>query len=799
MRRNIKNILRGYSKKFKSMWHKDHAPIIELKEKQGSEILNRENVLAAGLEYDFRNPDTLLEDKNFDLTIYDRMLLDDRVKFVFELKKMMALNISHSVIAASEEDKDIEIAEFVQTNFDRLEMPTFDGILDNLLDSIAYGFKCGEVILEQYEGKWVWDKIKFQHPILFDFEYDDQDNLENVRYGYYYGDETKIPVKEFNEKFIIMVYPYLKDGNWYGDSELKEIYFEWWSKYNIKRWRNEFIQGRGKPVPHIIIDSAKITDDEKNEVKDMFENWQDNMYVIIPGFRDEAGEIQGKFTVDWVSVGTKENVDLHNETLIHIDKSITRKMLFPDRMGFTDDGTGSFAQSKQIFDFVIMNIKQLHKRLEDVINPKVRQLVDLNFPNVKEYPKWQFQEVDRGIEKEILQLLLEKKVIDRREGWIRSYVNIPELTEQEKEEIEEAQEEDRANMPDFTPKDETENEDIKDDAVKKEEKLKFKTADAPVNFKKIEAQYDVFEQDFLDVFDPLYARESLRLVKQVEKSGVYEDEDIGVLEKLRIKKTDFKKAFQIYYFKLYLSGKKDAHVELKPRIQETDLELQPLKLKAIEFDDKWLDKDWMKGFLKEMGVLGVLTKEDRKVLKNLKDRAFLDAGELEDTMTKITERTVSSGLRNGLTEATISEQIKGFLKQENQRFATTIARTNASTDYNSGRLQFFNSEAVKNTIEAYQYSAIIDGQTTPFCTAHDGQIIKTTDPTFESINPPNHFNCRSLLIPILITDSENPDSFYQDYEEKFPVWGMNKNSEGTKSNMGDPKVNQPARGFGGTV
>ena len=53
-------------------------------------------------------------------------------------------------------------------------------------------------------------------------------------------------------------------------------------------------------------------------------------------------------------------------------------------------------------------------------------------------------------------------------------------------------------------------------------------------------------------------------------------------------------------------------------------------------------------------------------------------------------------------------------------------------------------------IEAYQYQAIIDNRTTLFCESHDGQVIKASDGELTFINPPNHFNCRSLITPIFV-------------------------------------------------
>ena len=117
-----------------------------------------------------------------------------------------------------------------------------------------------------------------------------------------------------------------------------------------------------------------------------------------------------------------------------------------------------------------------------------------------------------------------------------------------------------------------------------------------------------------------------------------------------------------------------------------------------------------------------------------------------------------------------------------------IIPTHAQT--NTGRMNLFNSDSIKSFIEAFQYNAIIDNNTTEFCAQHDGQVILKSDPQFESINPPNHFNCRSMLSPIMVDENEVSGSFFSGYKENktdFPDWGTSV----TKDNR------TPAKGFGG--
>jgi len=97
----------------------------------------------------------------------------------------------------------------------------------------------------------------------------------------------------------------------------------------------------------------------------------------------------------------------------------------------------------------------------------------------------------------------------------------------------------------------------------------------------------------------------------------------------------------------------------------------------------------------------------------------------------------------------------------------------------------FRSDAVRPYIEAYQYQAIMDDVTTEFCAEHDGQVIRADDPDLQRISPPNHFNCRSVLVPIFVTDSSDPSSYFNDYETKFKTWGKGVSESARK----------PAEGF----
>ena len=57
-------------------------------------------------------------------------------------------------------------------------------------------------------------------------------------------------------------------------------------------------------------------------------------------------------------------------------------------------------------------------------------------------------------------------------------------------------------------------------------------------------------------------------------------------------------------------------------------------------------------------------------------------------------------------------------------------------------------------IQGFQFSAIIDSKTTPICRSLDGQTFKVGEVKALDLRPPLHWNCRSILLPILFKDGD---------------------------------------------
>lgn len=748
--------------------------------------VEQQRFLSTDLEYSYGlrspliNPDSTLLDKSKDLTLYDLMLKDDRIKSVLEIFKRMVTSVGGSFVSPSKEPADEEMTQFVEKSFNSLKGIRFWDVFDNLLDARVYGFKAGELIWEVVDGKMVVADIKFCHPIFFDFNYDDFRNIKDVRIGYTIGKSAFVTPEEWARKFIYFCNPYVKDGNHYGTSELSDIYEQWYAKKYISKFRSMYLQNYGFPIPVGVYDQTAFKASEKTALEKSFETFQEMQYFLFPGRRAQDGSLKSNVEIQFHKAETTGGAESFNATIDILDKQIARKLLIPDKMGFSESDGGSYAMAETQFDALKMFIRDYQGRLEDCINKVVRMVVDFNFANVEKYPEFKFESSDQRLSETMLKLLFDAGVVDKREKWIRNYVGIPEITPEEQAEIDalKAKEPKPPMFPGFPPRD------VEDESDDKEPKEEFKQ-NPYFDKTEMEKVYDRFEADFISEYKKIMFGLTSSVVGQIKQSRMLDEKNLAGLKSLRMTraKTEMKDLFSTYFAKLYLNGKTDAIDQVKGRLKKAEKQLMKEYEQFKPADDElWIDREWVDKYLKAYGELGELTKEDRQYLKNYRQQAFYITGETEAEVLKTAEKVISSGLRNGLTTENIVLKLEEALGEMASSRALTIARTNASEAYNSGRMNEFMSDGVREFIEAYQFMAIVDDATTDICRGLDGRILYPGDSDFAQYVPPLHYNCRSMLVPIFIGESEQSGNYYRDYADKLKPIDRNI---------------RPAQGFGG--
>ena len=79
----------------------------------------------------------------------------------------------------------------------------------------------------------------------------------------------------------------------------------------------------------------------------------------------------------------------------------------------------------------------------------------------------------------------------------------------------------------------------------------------------------------------------------------------------------------------------------------------------------------------------------------------------------------------------------------------------ATEAFNQGRLVTARNPAIRDLLRGMEYSAVIDSRTTEICRFLDGKVIPMDEPELDRLSPPNHFNCRSVLVPVTLDMTVN--------------------------------------------
>ncbi len=171
----------------------------------------------------------------------------------------------------------------------------------------------------------------------------------------------------------------------------------------------------------------------------------------------------------------------------------------------------------------------------------------------------------------------------------------------------------------------------------------------------------------------------------------------------------------------------------------------------------------------------VPTFSPKAAIKWLKEKAFWVA----DVLTGGLEEDIRLAIINGLKYGTPTDEIVTNIAQvyipylgdptavKNGELPTaarleTVVRTNLTESYNQGRINTFVKPDMMPFLDGIRYSAILDSRTTPVCQFLHEKIFKPEDIVSSGLTPGNHFNCRSLVVPVVVGEISKPPDYKVD-------------------------------------
>jgi len=335
---------------------------------------------------------------------YDKIpkMVNDAV--IAGLLLAVKLPISQSTVSiepASARRIDKKIADAVEKELFNNPTFTWSYLQDHILEFFEYGCAVFEKIsfFSKEDSRWHF-KLS---PRLQDtlerwyltpdgtLDYIEQHAMKGSTYEFFNLPNDKLSILTLNQR----------GSNYQGESILRPLYFNWYSKELLSKILTMASQIWGIKVPVIHLPEAEQSGDLE-KAKTVGETYMSHQkqYIVAPsGFSVDAfGDTGGMPDI-------RGNIVHHNKEMVY------RFLAMHIMAGM--EGTGSYAMSKDKTDFFLLAEESYARRVEDFFNERVegraviKDFVSWNFPNVTEYPKLNYSKI-RSVDYEKLSNTLDK-------------------------------------------------------------------------------------------------------------------------------------------------------------------------------------------------------------------------------------------------------------------------------------------------------------------------------------------------------------------------------------------------------
>lgn len=628
------------------------------------------------------------------------------------------------------ESEDEEIRQFVEDNLFGMER-TWKEFLREALAYLDFGHYVFEIIYKVEDGQV---KLKDLSPRIPRSIQDWQVN------GFFYGitqqirtDDPSAPLSNVDipsEKLLVLTNE--KEGD---DVTGRSVLRSAWKHFSFKDvlYRVQAIAAEryGVGVPTIYMKSG-FSDEQKGEAEEMVKNLRSNekSFMVIP-WSKEDGEVE-------ILTPTANTQGSSIEAAIkHHDREILQSVL-AGFLGLGADSAGSFALSRDQSGFFLNNVQEKAQYVVEQINRQViNRLVKINFGVDAAKAELKFNplgEVDSKELSEVLKNLLDSGVVQKDaalEKWVRSTLQLPELSDEELARREENQETEKQ-------KEEEQKQFDRQQIVNKnnfdKELVKKKGADSKDDEQLVSLQEHPFKpfRDFTKVEERVDFRLLNETFNKVETSL---EKDLTATLKKEL----------------------DRYLERATRRLENDdiAGLAALILTGITQMTRAVSTAIAQGFEvgKRTASKETKTKEPATPRTQTQLKRF-DAQDTAETIAFEVEKTgrdtISNGIAAGATTAVIIRQTKKNMVDKASNMVAQASGTVVGQNVNRGRRLVFTKNIDK--IVAFQRSEIIDSRTCNVCMSIDQRVVKPNDP-FLSLDLV-HTNCRGVWVPIFKEDEK---------------------------------------------
>lgn len=735
------------------------------------------------------------------LQIFDAMLGDETVSYSHRLKIVCRTSSGMSLVPTQDKEGNPlpgaeAVMDHVQEQIEQWDR--FDEFVEQALDGMRQGFKLGEIVTK--DGKvggrrgWLIDDVLVRNSRFFAFDVDPTGRLRDdgiLEYigqnpdgggvqGYWNPQDT---ARHSVGKFFRWTYTPIDCNahSLYGRSDFLSVYRPWFLKdVNWKGW-GETLDTYRHPIPIGVARSGLTQAQRDDFLSQLMKATKLNALVVPAEYLPDDIDVDKAIRFHEVQ-GKADEFATQAE---YLDKCIMRGLLVGQLVAEVGgDGKGSYALGKQHTALFLKIMDAIGKSLgraigETLFKPLIRwnlgeEAVAL-CPHLRFNAAGDAETVERAM---IVKTLLDAGAIDPREPWIREYVgNLPKLDpalaadmDAERKARLEAETRPPTAVAGGTPKGKAAGlaatgADEADDHVHGDPRV-AEPEERHLDDTGVTHLFDAYADDVARRFGDAWTR-------AIDGPG-------GVKAQARIawahpEATDAVHVDPAPFLELakeatvvsLVYGAVDAHRHLSMRLSDAGSEqfssieevapegLAPKTVFTIDLDE----------FAKEQGVdlearlaeMARRVKISRAELRRVAElRVQQVQGEIQAQIERLREeartgirRARSQKKRSALREAfrEIDRKWSGIERAlGDEQSALTETLTHAA--YNEGRIRLYRATP-KGTIVGLMYSAILDDRTTLFCRAWDKFRAPIDDEVWDRVTPPNHYRCRSRVVPIL--------------------------------------------------
>ena len=648
------------------------------------------------------------EDYNPDLrgqAFYDQIdrmrLSDSQVKAVMSILKLPLLAADWGIEPASDNPKDIEIAEWLEDRFFNHQMRSWDYLLRHALLALDFGCMPFEMVWDVETDDMLnrpmvhLTKLAPRMPrTIMEWRLTEDGQLASIQ-QYAERNGTYQQIEIAGERLLVITHD-MEGANYKGTSILRQARKDWFIKERLQRINQVAIEKRAAGI-----DVGTLPDNAKPEQQTAFESvlqtirTHERAYVVEP-----SGH---KYRIEGISGAVLDPLP----SIQYADVMILRSIL-ADFLVAGTGSEGSFALVRDRSSFFLMSLGAIADELRAPINRYlIPQWVNWNWPNVTEYPELTHSRLDRrdvGAIADALKGLIPVGVItpgDEVEREMRELLEMPDMPEGDGNELARLAKGGNGNLLAAYRKSKAPKRPLEIRSIKPRTPL-----EKSVDWITLERGLDDATEKIVKAYRAVQDRQIAKVLDEAMKAITADkpaDERAEMLENIGI---PYKKEASIAIGKvladLYGLGQREVRQEMARQGGA------PLRL-AMPLDA-----------------------ESNSVIKRfLRFRAFSVVAQLSDRLKGSLLNNGLNMIREGQTDRLMLE---GTLTALSDKAIRSAAGLTVSEALNLGR----ESVAKRNEalVEEVVYSAILDGKACEICSALNGRSLQMGTQEYEDTKPP---------------------------------------------------------------